>query len=138
MAEALIISGFFMFFAAIGNLVKRIIWYSSGEKATSYVLELDSYREKKEKKKIIYICTYNTALSDSAGIRESKLVKEFEDLEQARSLAGTEIQGYSRKNGKFLIDSEYEALKNAWIGQFFGSLACFGVAVLLIAIVSSQ
>lgn len=137
MAKALIISGFFLFCAAIGNLVKWIIWSSSGEKATSYVLELDNYKEKKEKKKISYICTYNTALSDSAGIRESKLVKEFEDLEQARALAGTEIQGYSRKNGKFLSDSEYDALKKTWINQMIVSTASFWIGVLIIVIFES-
>ena len=32
-----------------------------------------------------------------------------------RDPAGTEIQGYSRKNGKFLSDSEYETLRQQWL-----------------------
>ena len=137
MAKALIISGFFLFCAAIGNLVKWIIWSSSAEKATSYVLEFDSYIERKEKKKIFYICTYNTALSDSRGVREGKMKKEFDNLEQARALAGTEIQGYSRKNGKFLSDSEYETLRKTWRSQLLISVISFAIGVLIIVIFES-
>ena len=63
--------------------------------------------------------------------------KEFDNLEQARALAGTEIQGYSRKNGKFLSDSEYETLRKTWGSQLLVSVISFAIGVLIIVIFES-